>query len=311
MTDQWRDADREWHSWRDTAWQPTSRWLSALGADSETQSSDWSTAAQPSWSQSPSAAADATVPKNTDAPSQRSSVQDAVTQTHSSAQDASTQSAQTHSQDQDATQRVWRSPSPAGRALSSTVSDLMHHQHRLSVPQRNPGPARKNPTQILQAACGRLHAVILQEAGDHVPHVSDHFNTHTDGDDLAILPNKDTTSPSQSHTHHPDSSIQPVPYTMPRLRAASRRLCTTAPNVNGTQCFLADPAFTTCLSRHSFCYFTNIRAPPRPSYHLPCSCLRLIKRQTERKEDECGREGPMDRQTQTDMHHRVQDLEVQ
>ena len=56
----------------------------------------------------------------------------------------------------------------------------------------NPGPARKNPTQILPAACGRFHAVILQEAGDHVPHVSDHFHTYIDGNDLSILPKKDT-----------------------------------------------------------------------------------------------------------------------
>ena len=54
-------------------------------------------------------------------------------------------------------------------------SDLMHHQHRLSVPQWNPGPARKNPTHILAAACGRFHAVILQEASDHAPRVSDQF----------------------------------------------------------------------------------------------------------------------------------------
>ena len=63
--------------WRSTATcggtlhgKTTPRWLSALGADREAQSFDWPTAAQQSWSQSPSAAADATVPMNTNAPLQ-------------------------------------------------------------------------------------------------------------------------------------------------------------------------------------------------------------------------------------------------
>ena len=34
--------------------------------------------------------------------------------------------------------------------------------------------------------------MILQEAGDHVPHISEHFYTYTDGNDLANLLNKDT-----------------------------------------------------------------------------------------------------------------------
>ena len=82
---------------------------------------------------------------------------------------------------------------PAGLLVDS-VSDLTHNQHR-PVLQWDPSPARKNPTQILPAACGRFHAVTLQEAGDHVPHVSDQFNTYTDGNDLAILLNKDTFEP--------------------------------------------------------------------------------------------------------------------
>ena len=65
---------------------------------------------------------------------------------------------------------------PDGFGHIDTVdSDLMHHQHRLSVLQWNPGPARRNPTNIIAAACGRFHAVILQEASDHVPHISDQF----------------------------------------------------------------------------------------------------------------------------------------
>ena len=72
----------------------------------------------------------------------------------------------------------------------------MHHQFRLSLLQWNPGPARRNPTNIVSAACGKFHAVILQEASDHVPHISaDYFRAYTDNTDLAILLNKDTFEP--------------------------------------------------------------------------------------------------------------------
>ena len=48
--------------------------------------------------------------------------------------------------------------------IDTVDSDLMHHQFRLSLLQWNPGPARRNPTNIVSAACGKFHAVILQEA---------------------------------------------------------------------------------------------------------------------------------------------------
>ena len=76
--------------------------------------------------------------------------------------------------------------------LDTADSDLMHHQFRLSVLQWNPGPARRNLTNIVSAACGKFHAVILQEASDHVPHTSDQFMAYTGNTDLAILLNKDT-----------------------------------------------------------------------------------------------------------------------
>ena len=79
--------------------------------------------------------------------------------------------------------------------IATVDSDLMHHQFRLSLLQWNPGPARRNPSNIVSAACGRFHAVILQEASDHVPHISDYFRAHTDNMDLAILLNKDTFEP--------------------------------------------------------------------------------------------------------------------
>ena len=79
--------------------------------------------------------------------------------------------------------------------IDTADSDLMHHQFRLSLLQWNPGPARRNPTNIVSAACGKFHAVILQEAGDHVPHISDQFMAYTGNTDLAILLNKDTFEP--------------------------------------------------------------------------------------------------------------------
>ena len=59
--------------------------------------------------------------------------------------------------------------------IATADSDIMHHQFRLSLLQWNPGPARRNPTNIVSAACGKFHAVILQEASDHIPHISDYF----------------------------------------------------------------------------------------------------------------------------------------
>ena len=52
--------------------------------------------------------------------------------------------------------------------IDTADSDLMHHQFRLSLLQWNPGPARRNPTNIVSAACGKFHAVILQEASDPI-----------------------------------------------------------------------------------------------------------------------------------------------
>ena len=85
---------------------------------------------------------------------------------------------------------------PDGVGYIDTVdSDFMHHQFRLSVLQWIPGPARRNPTNIIAAACGKFHAVILQEVSDHVPHISDQFIACTGNTDLAILLDKDTFEP--------------------------------------------------------------------------------------------------------------------
>ena len=55
--------------------------------------------------------------------------------------------------------------------IDTADSDLMHHQFRLSLLLWNPGPARRNPSNIVSAACGKFQAVILQEGSDHVPHL--------------------------------------------------------------------------------------------------------------------------------------------
>ena len=50
--------------------------------------------------------------------------------------------------------------------------------------------------QIIAAICGRFHAVISQEASDHVPHITDQFIGYTGNTDLAILLSKDTFEPN-------------------------------------------------------------------------------------------------------------------
>ena len=77
----------------------------------------------------------------------------------------------------------------------SPWSNLASIINTLFVLLWNPGPARRNPTNIIAATCGRFHAVILQEASDHVPHISDQFIAYTGNTDLAILLNKDTFEP--------------------------------------------------------------------------------------------------------------------
>ena len=69
----------------------------------------------------------------------------------------------------------------------------MHHQYRFSVLQWKTGPARRTSTKIFAATCGRFHAVILQKASDHVPHVSHQFIAYTCDTDLAIFLNRDTS----------------------------------------------------------------------------------------------------------------------
>ena len=121
--------------------------------------------------------------------------------------------------------------------IATVDSDLMHHQFRLSLLQWNPGPARRNPTNIVSAACGKFHAVILQEASDHVPHISDQFMAFTDNMDLAILLNKDTFEPDPTVLTFKADSTSKSMWGMVLLivRALLRR-----PSLSGT------PAATFC-----------------------------------------------------------------
>ena len=118
-------------------------------------------------------------------------------------------------------------PSP----VATVDSDIMHHQFRLSLLQWNPGPARRNPTNIVSAACGKFHAVILQEASDHVPHISAYFHAYTDNTDLAILLNKDTFEPDPFVTSFKVDSTSKNTWGMVLLivRALLRR-----PSISGT-----------------------------------------------------------------------------
>ena len=79
--------------------------------------------------------------------------------------------------------------------MTDDVSDLLHAQYRLSLLQWNAGAVRRRPTKLITAMCGAFNAVLLQEAHDHVPHISDQFNTYSDEGGLAILLNKDTFLP--------------------------------------------------------------------------------------------------------------------
>ena len=128
--------------------------------------------------------------------------------------------------------------------IDTVASDLMHHQYCLSVLQWNPGPARRNHTNIIAAACGRFHAVILQEASDHVPHISDQFIAYTGNTDLAILINKDTFEPDPMVFAFNEDSTSKGTWGMVLLivRGLLRR-----PSLSGT------PTVTFLLSTRSQC----------------------------------------------------------
>ena len=65
----------------------------------------------------------------------------------------------------------------------------------LSLLQWNSFELCRKPTLLVAAMCGAFNAVLLQEAQDHVPHISTQFDTYTDGDVQAVLLNTDTFLP--------------------------------------------------------------------------------------------------------------------
>ena len=79
--------------------------------------------------------------------------------------------------------------------LTDAKSDMLHAQYRLSLLQWNAGAARRQPTQLITVMFGAFHAVLLQEAADHIPHITKQFHTYTNGDNLTILLNRDTFLP--------------------------------------------------------------------------------------------------------------------
>ena len=113
--------------------------------------------------------------------------------------------------------------------LHNADSDLMHHQYRFSVLQWNPSPARRNPTNIIAGTCGRFHAVILQEASDHVPQVSDQFIAYTGDTDLAILLNRFKPNPAVYAFKEASTSKDTWGMVLHIVRGLSRR-----PSLSGT-----------------------------------------------------------------------------
>ena len=144
--------------------------------------------------------------------------------------------------------------------IDTADSDLMHRQYRLSVLQWNPGPARRNPTNIIAAACGKFHAVILQEASGHVPHITDQFIAYTGNTDLAILLNKDTFEPDPMVLVFRESSTSKCTWGMVLLIVRAL-LC---PSLAGT------PTVTFC-SVHSH----NVVANKRDASRVSMVCLLL------------------------------------
>ena len=110
----------------------------------------------------------------------------------------------------------------------------------------------------MAAACGRFHAVILQEVSDQVPHISDQFIAHTGNTGLAILLNKDTFEPDPMVLAFRENSTSKGTWGMVLfiVRAQLRR-----PSLSGTSIsHFAQCTFTMSLPRnvtHPLIYFSG------------------------------------------------------
>ena len=166
----------------------------------------------------------------------------------------------------------------------------MHHQYRLSVLQWNRGPERKIPTQTRPEACGHFHPVILQEAGDLAPHVSDQYITHADGNDLwPSFPTKTRSNlalrsspppkPPQAKTHG-DCCDAPQLLTLPQSRFAQSIFTTKLPrNVTHQPLSWNASKLLWCSTASTSSVVTQTQAPfprwvtfSRPSVHGSWQC---------------------------------------
>ena len=82
---------------------------------------------------------------------------------------------------------------------------------------------------MIAAACGRFHAVIVEEASDHVPHVSDQIITYTGDTDLGILPQQFDPNAAVFAIHESSSSKDTWRMAALVVRGLLRR-----PSVSGT-----------------------------------------------------------------------------
>ena len=89
----------------------------------------------------------------------------------------------------------------------------------------------RTSTKIIAATCGRFHAVIQQEASDHVLQVSDQFIAYTGDTDLAILLNRATFEPNSAVFAFHEASTSKDTWSMAALvvRGLLRR-----PSLSGT-----------------------------------------------------------------------------
>ena len=142
--------------------------------------------------------------------------------------------------------------------IHNVDSDLIHHQYRLPVLQWNPGPARRNPTNVIAATHG----------SDHVPHITDRFIAYTGNTDLAILLTKDTFGPNPAVFGFTEVSTSKETWGMVLLivRGLLRR-----PSLSGTS------TVTFLLSTHTQCRGQEtVHAPAQRRLYwrcLPHECL--------------------------------------
>ena len=84
---------------------------------------------------------------------------------------------------------IFGQPNSNGLGPIATVDSDLMHQFRLSFLQWNPGPARRNPSNIVSAACGRFHAAEKQQMQSRIRKVATLARTGEKGRALAAARN--------------------------------------------------------------------------------------------------------------------------